>query len=213
MPSQANRRSGNKKSWATRNENNKLYAFPLPLLIDSANHDLPFSSASYLLGLFAWFRPRLDNPRCEGVFDPITRSVWVSNPRDKEILWRRGFFGKGNLSRSEPTWHARTTVNRKCCGHRLRLVTNPLLFIRQRQPQNKSGKSGGWNENNLSKTALQHWRKQRLKLRLHSRKGERRRCLQFHPGQHGNRVGLLTLILLIRPTMLTKSYTAKKSRI
>lgn len=108
MPSQANRRVGNKKTWGARNENNKIYALPLPLALDQPYHDL--KSSQYLLGLFTWFRPRLENPRCKGIFDPITRSVWVRNSRDKEILWRRGFFGKGNLSRSEPTWHARTTA-------------------------------------------------------------------------------------------------------
>jgi len=25
----------------------------------------------------------------------------------RKVLWQRGFFGKGNLSRSEPTWRER----------------------------------------------------------------------------------------------------------
>lgn len=110
MPSQANRRAENMKGRGARYENNKIYALPLPLKLGQSSHNHPFSTSQYLLGLFAWFHPRLENPRCEGIFDPLTRSVWISNPRDKELLWRRGFFGKGNLSRSEPTWHSRTAA-------------------------------------------------------------------------------------------------------
>jgi len=50
----------------------------------------------------------IENPRCVGIFDEPSRSVWIVNARDRDILWRRGFFGKGNLSRSEPSW-----LNRK----------------------------------------------------------------------------------------------------
>lgn len=31
----------------------------------------------------------------------------MTNKKDIEILFRRGFFGKGTLSRSEPTWKDR----------------------------------------------------------------------------------------------------------
>lgn len=50
---------------------------------------------------------KLMNPHCEGYFDPATRSVWVSTEKDTKLLWQRGFFGKGDLSRSEPSWLAR----------------------------------------------------------------------------------------------------------
>jgi tRNA-splicing endonuclease subunit Sen2 len=39
--------------------------------------------------------------------------VWVSNDKDSLILWKRGFFGKGDLSRSEPSWLARQINARK----------------------------------------------------------------------------------------------------
>ena len=58
-----------------------------------------------------------------GQWDPATKSVWVlpqtsasaSGSADADqakedwtaILWARGFFGKGSLSRSEPTWFQR----------------------------------------------------------------------------------------------------------
>lgn len=46
---------------------------------------------------------------CVGILDMVTKSVWVVNARDTRTLWERGFFGKGSLSRSEPTWLKRRT--------------------------------------------------------------------------------------------------------
>ena len=94
------RRSEGKKGGG-RAENNKIYAHPLPL---------GFSQYYVALGLS---RPIVLNPCCEGYWEPLTRSVWVTNPKDSAILWQRGFFGKGNLSRSEPSWISRQTNARK----------------------------------------------------------------------------------------------------
>jgi len=89
------RPEGKKGGGSRRAENNKIYAHPLPLV---------FSQSYVALGLS---RPIVLNPCCEGHWDPLTRSVWVTNPKDSAILWQRGFFGKGNLSRSEPSWFSR----------------------------------------------------------------------------------------------------------
>ena len=95
------RRSEGKKGGNRRAENNKIYAHPLP----------PVFSQSYVtLGLS---RQIVLNPCCEGHWEPLTRSVWVTNPKDSAILWQRGFFGKGNLSRSEPSWISRQINARK----------------------------------------------------------------------------------------------------
>jgi tRNA-splicing endonuclease subunit Sen2 len=53
------------------------------------------------------FTAHVEVPKCTGVFDPLTRSVWVVDKDDMDILFRRGFFGKGTLSRSEPSWRER----------------------------------------------------------------------------------------------------------
>lgn len=86
----------------SRSAYQELYINPLPLL--------PTKPSSFL----ASFLPhalgggvKIENPRCVGIFDAPTRSVWIVNARDRDILWRRGFFGKGNLSRSEPSWKNR----------------------------------------------------------------------------------------------------------
>ncbi|KAK8865648.1 hypothetical protein IAR55_000793 [Kwoniella newhampshirensis] len=49
----------------------------------------------------------IEYPVCIGTFDPVTRSVWVEDEGSKETLFNKGFFGKGSLSRSEPSWKQR----------------------------------------------------------------------------------------------------------
>ncbi|KDN42597.1 hypothetical protein K437DRAFT_237610 [Tilletiaria anomala UBC 951] len=55
-----------------------------------------------------------------GHFDPLTCSVWVTCPESATLLWRRGFFGKGSLSRSEPTWRERQVHTRTILAQRAR---------------------------------------------------------------------------------------------
>ncbi|GJJ70488.1 tRNA-splicing endonuclease subunit Sen2 [Entomortierella parvispora] len=43
-------------------------------------------------------------------FHPRGDAVWVVRSEDIKILFQQGFFGKGTLSRSEPTWKQRTTA-------------------------------------------------------------------------------------------------------
>ncbi|KAI9066969.1 hypothetical protein FKP32DRAFT_1564635 [Trametes sanguinea] len=109
------RGKGSQKSGARRAENNRIYAHPLPLVFLPPPPDSAYSPAR-LLSLVGLSAAHVENPRCEGVFDAATRSVWVTNERDSTILWRRGFFGKGDLSRSEPSWLARQINARKAAG-------------------------------------------------------------------------------------------------
>ncbi|KAF8972645.1 hypothetical protein BDZ97DRAFT_848568 [Flammula alnicola] len=114
-PNSHPRGGGPHKGGARRHENNRIYANPLPLLFV----DPPPSRIGSVLGLLGLSLTRVENPHCEGVFDPVTRSVWVSAPPHSLILWRRGFFGKGDLSRSEPSWLARQINIRKSGGKQL----------------------------------------------------------------------------------------------
>lgn len=100
---------GSRKSGGRRNENNKIYANPLPLIFPEPE-PTKLNSVLNLLGLST---ASVLNPHCEGYFDATTRSVWISNEKDTLTLWRRGFFGKGDLSRSEPSWLARQVNARK----------------------------------------------------------------------------------------------------
>ena len=103
-----------KKGGRKRNENNLIYANPLPITFSRIENKFAVTA----LGIFGISPTQVLNPRCEGTFDPITRSVWITNPRDSMILWRRGFFGKGNLSRSEPSWFVRQSHLRATSGRR-----------------------------------------------------------------------------------------------
>ncbi|KAF8328447.1 uncharacterized protein EI90DRAFT_3065397 [Cantharellus anzutake] len=85
-----------------KRRDNQLYAYALPIIPQPSTSILSKTLTGVLGPSFA--RVSVLNPRCIGVFDIGTRSVWVTNAKDTEALWQRGFFGKGNLSRSEPTW-------------------------------------------------------------------------------------------------------------
>ncbi|KAF8998560.1 hypothetical protein BDQ17DRAFT_1247564 [Cyathus striatus] len=111
----SNRSRGPHKGGFRRNENNRIYGNPFPLLFVEP----PPSRTKSVLNLLGLSLTRLENPHCEGIFDPTTRSVWVSNQSDSLVLWRRGFYGKGDLSRSEPSWLARQINLRKMGGKQL----------------------------------------------------------------------------------------------
>jgi tRNA-splicing endonuclease subunit Sen2 len=121
-PSSQPRAAGAQKGGARRHEINKIYANPLPLLFIEP----PPSRVRSILGLLGLSLTQVENPHCEGVFDPITRSVWVSSHEHSMILWKRGFFGKGDLSRSEPSWLARQMNIRKSGGKRMYI---PFFFF------------------------------------------------------------------------------------
>ena len=94
--------------------NLKKYGTPLPILLPSSplhpSYKPPSKQAqSYLSTFLSVFEAasKIEMPSCTGLYDAVTRSVWVTDRQDMEILFNRGFFGKGTLSRSEPTWHAR----------------------------------------------------------------------------------------------------------
>ena len=107
-----NRHRGARKGGARRAENNRIYGHPLPLAFEKSH-----SWTSHILGLFGVSCTRVLNPHCTGIFDPDTRSVWVVETKDALILWQRGFFGKGDLSRSEPSWRTRQiTAGRAAAG-------------------------------------------------------------------------------------------------
>uniref|UniRef100_D8Q3J3 tRNA-splicing endonuclease subunit Sen2 n=1 Tax=Schizophyllum commune (strain H4-8 / FGSC 9210) TaxID=578458 RepID=D8Q3J3_SCHCM len=107
------------KGGARRADNNRVYGNPLPLLFVEPEpprrllERLTPGGILHSLGL----RPtEVINPHCEGVFDSATKSVWVTDMRSVLILWQRGFFGKGHLSRSEPSWLARQVNDRRAAA-------------------------------------------------------------------------------------------------
>ncbi|KAL4927784.1 chromatin-binding protein RAD9 [Aspergillus undulatus] len=84
-----------------------IHRFPLPLPV----HPLPpliphnpLSVVSVLLSYLTYFIAPPHNDIHSAYFDSNTSSVHVTDERTIRALWEMGFFGKGSLSRSEPTW-------------------------------------------------------------------------------------------------------------
>lgn len=140
---------------AGRAEKNRMYRHPLPLLdvppadaavfarIDARAHT---QSGGVWARLARWWHgsaaPKDDINPVVGTYDALTRSVWVTDPAGAAILWRRGFFGKGSLSRSEPTHLARREHTRRvlaeraaaaAAGQPVILTAEELTAVRRRE--------------------------------------------------------------------------------
>jgi tRNA-splicing endonuclease subunit Sen2 len=96
---------GTKKSKRElRVELRRVYQNPLPIIFSTEGDSKGWWS--YVRSLFTIF-PSVDIPVISGVYDTASNSVWVHDMQEARMLWERGFFGKGSLSRSEPTWLTR----------------------------------------------------------------------------------------------------------
>lgn len=90
-----------------RLEYERVYGQPLPRIVPK---NWVFDHLRLLFPFFS--TPSQDTDDLViGVLDTPSRSVWVFDQEQQMTLWRKGFFGKGNLSRSEPTWLKRE-INR-----------------------------------------------------------------------------------------------------
>ncbi|KAG4430169.1 hypothetical protein IFR05_014345 [Cadophora sp. M221] len=92
---------------------NKLYALPAPLRTFPLPTFVPHNPLSLFHILYVWLSQTVKTeqshigPAYQGWFSPETRSVHVTDIRSIRGLWEQGFYGKGNLSRSEPSWLSR----------------------------------------------------------------------------------------------------------
>lgn len=75
--------------------------YPLPTLIPHNPVSLVAIALSYLTRLIA--PPQRST--FTGYFSAATSSIHVTDHDTIRALWEMGFFGRGSLSRSEPTWH------------------------------------------------------------------------------------------------------------
>lgn len=74
---------------------------PLPVLIP---HN-PLSLIAIALSYFTYIISPPPPPKIyRGYFSSVTSSIHVTDHGTSRALWEMGFFGKGSLSRSEPTW-------------------------------------------------------------------------------------------------------------
>lgn len=97
-------RSENLGSSTKRTRGPNLYSQLLPLAPS------PPSFLSSFLSLVP--NLALSPPLIQAIYDDLTKSVWVQGEEDMIRLWRQGFFGKGALSRSDPSWKRRVENKR-----------------------------------------------------------------------------------------------------
>ncbi|KAK3685217.1 tRNA intron endonuclease [Podospora appendiculata] len=96
----------------------KLYALPAPIRTFPLPTFYPSNPLSLFHLVYVWMKHMIFPPAAEpsvvyeGVWDPSTRSVHITDPNSIRALWEQGFFGKGSLSRSEPNWLKREISRR-----------------------------------------------------------------------------------------------------
>lgn len=73
---------------------------PLPTLIPHNPLSLVTIALSYLIQVLS----PPERQVYKGYFSSATSSIHITDEDTQRALWEQGFFGKGNLSRSEPTW-------------------------------------------------------------------------------------------------------------
>ncbi|CAG8495574.1 24436_t:CDS:2, partial [Racocetra persica] len=84
---------------------------PLPISISSTSSftNTIITTLANRFPLLTYYTSNIQKSRVKarGSFNSTSNSVIVSEKQDIQKLWKQGFFGKGNLSRSEPTFEWR----------------------------------------------------------------------------------------------------------
>ncbi|KAI9480367.1 MAG: tRNA intron endonuclease [Benjaminiella poitrasii] len=90
----------------------------------------------------------LPKPRITGTFVKFGRFVWIHDKSYVSQVYYAGFFGKGELSRSEPTWYKRNKENNK-------QALEEITVERRRKRKHKKNKQvDDNNENYLTSSEL-----------------------------------------------------------
>ncbi|KAJ3946898.1 tRNA splicing endonuclease subunit sen2 [Colletotrichum fioriniae] len=96
----------------------QIYELPAPIRTFPLPSFYPNNPISLFHVLFAWTKQALFPPPAEpsivheGIWSPESKSVNIIDEKSMRALWEQGFYGKGNLSRSEPNWLKREHVRR-----------------------------------------------------------------------------------------------------
>lgn len=96
----------------------KIHAKPLPLTVYPLPPLIPHNPLSIFHVAFTYLYRLLLSPSShpkilpQAYFSSETRSVHVTDGKAIRVLWESGFFGKGSLSRSEPSWLDREKKSR-----------------------------------------------------------------------------------------------------
>jgi len=113
-PTKAGNGDGAKRRGPTRSQQlNKLYSLPAPVKTFPLPAFIPHNPLSLIQIVYIWLTQTLSPPSghpevsYQGWMSPETRSVHVTDQRSIRAFWEQGFYGKGSLSRSEPSWLVR----------------------------------------------------------------------------------------------------------
>ncbi|KAJ5947519.1 hypothetical protein N7466_000534 [Penicillium verhagenii] len=104
---------------STRPNYRHIHRFPLPVTIHPVPPVIPHNPLSLISVALSYLSFLISPPRQEvysAYFDLATSSVHVTDEKAIKALWQMGFFGKGNLSRSEPSWLEREKKRRGLLG-------------------------------------------------------------------------------------------------
>lgn len=96
-----------------------IHRFPLPVNVHPVPPVIPHNPLSILSVALSYLTFLISPPRHEvysAYFDSATSSIHVTDERSIKALWQMGFFGKGTLSRSEPSWLEREKKRRGLLG-------------------------------------------------------------------------------------------------
>ena len=97
----------------------QIHSKPLPLDVHPLPAFHPTHPISLLRLAYAFLSQLISPPTSHpehlfiGYFSPESRSVHITDPAQVRALWEMGFFGKGTLSRSEPSWLEREKAKSK----------------------------------------------------------------------------------------------------
>ncbi|KAF7547034.1 hypothetical protein G7Z17_g7995 [Cylindrodendrum hubeiense] len=96
----------------------QIYALPAPIKTFPLPAFYPNNPISLFHVAYAWLGQLWSPPAVEpsvvhqGVWSAATCSVHITDENSIRAFWEQGFYGKGNLSRSEPNWLKREKVRR-----------------------------------------------------------------------------------------------------
>ncbi|THV82036.1 hypothetical protein D6D29_04938 [Aureobasidium pullulans] len=100
-----------------------IHSKPLPLDTHPLPAFVPQNPLSLLRIAYIYLSQLISAPSSHpdvpitGIFSSETRSVHITDQKSIRALWEMGFFGKGTLSRSEPSWLDREKARLKASKH------------------------------------------------------------------------------------------------
>lgn len=119
---------------------NALYPNPLPVKVQSLPPFIPHNPLSWIQYIYQYLNQEsVKQVKCKAVVQSTGGLciVKVLEKKDQDHLWSMGFFGKGILSRSEPSWYSRTSRRLNLAGSDELPLTSEEITQARRQERKK----------------------------------------------------------------------------